>query len=74
MAVHAAHASSGVQLRIGRDRRAILQRVGTERIVHLEQDAYYRDLSHLTMDERRKFNFDHPDAFEIGIEPMSRDV
>ena len=44
-----------------------LQRVGSERIVHLEQDEYYRDLSHLPMEERRKVNFDHPDALETDL-------
>lgn len=47
--------------------RAILDRVGPEQIAHLEQDAYYRDLDHLDMDERRRFNFDHPDAFETEL-------
>ena len=47
--------------------RAILQRIGSERIVHLEQDEYYRDLSHLPMEERRKVNFDHPDALETDL-------
>lgn len=47
--------------------RAILQRVGPKRIVHLEQDEYYRDLSHLPLEERRKVNFDHPDALETEL-------
>ncbi len=47
--------------------RAILQRVGSGRIVHLEQDAYYRDLDHLTLEERRRFNFDHPEALETEL-------
>jgi uridine kinase len=47
--------------------RAILRRVGSQRIAHLEQDAYYRDLSHLTPEERSHFNFDHPDAIETDL-------
>jgi uridine kinase len=27
-------------------------------------DSYYADLSHLPFDERKKFNFDHPEALE----------
>ena len=27
-------------------------------------DSYYNDTSHMTDDERRKINFDHPDAFD----------
>ena len=46
---------------------AILARVGRHRIAHLEQDAYYRDLSHLSLDERRRYNLDHPDAIETDL-------
>lgn len=28
------------------------------------QDSYYRDNSHLPLDERQKLNFDHPDSIE----------
>jgi len=30
----------------------------------LEIDAYYRDLSHLSLEERHAVNFDHPDAID----------
>jgi uridine kinase len=30
----------------------------------LDQDSYYKDLSHLTKKEREGVNFDHPDAFD----------
>jgi len=30
----------------------------------LQQDAYYIDLSHLPLEERKKINFDHPSAFD----------
>jgi len=43
---------------------AILSAIGAERIAHLQHDAYYRDLSHLPLEERRRQNFDHPDALE----------
>jgi uridine kinase len=43
---------------------AILERVGHERIALLSHDSYYRDLSYLPLEERRTFNFDHPDAFD----------
>jgi len=42
----------------------ILEAVGPERLAYIEHDAYYRDLSHLPMEERQAFNFDHPDALE----------
>ncbi len=47
--------------------RAILERVGSERIVLLPHDSYYRDLSHLPFEQRRQVNFDHPDAFDNAL-------
>lgn len=46
---------------------AILQRVGRERIAHIQHDSYYKDLSHLPLEQRRKFNFDHPDALDTPL-------
>lgn len=45
----------------------ILKRVGRHRIASLPHDAYYRDLSHLPLEERRKINFDHPDSLETEL-------
>lgn len=42
----------------------ILESVGEKRLAYIEHDAYYRDLSHLPMEERKALNFDHPDALE----------
>ena len=47
--------------------KAILERVGRERIAFLPHDSYYRDLSHLALDQRAKVNFDHPDAFDHAL-------
>jgi uridine kinase len=33
----------------------------------LDQDAYYRNLSHLSLEERKRVNFDHPDAFDTEL-------
>ena len=33
----------------------------------IEQDAYYRDQSHLPMEERKKTNYDHPLAFDNDL-------
>jgi uridine kinase len=46
---------------------AILGRVGRDRIAYIEHDSYYRDLSHLPLEERRKLNVDHPDALETKL-------
>lgn len=42
----------------------ILRQVGRDHIVHINQDRYYRDLAHLTDEERVRHNFDHPSAIE----------
>lgn len=44
--------------------RNVLQKVGPEQVTYVQQDAYYKDLSHLPMDVRAQLNFDHPDAFD----------
>ena len=43
--------------------RAITQQL-TGRVVVIPQDSYYKDSSHLPMEERQKINFDHPDAID----------
>jgi uridine kinase len=44
--------------------QAILDRVGPDRIAYIQHDSYYKDLSHLPLEERRVMNFDHPDSLE----------
>jgi len=46
---------------------AILERVGRARIAHIQHDSYYKDLSHLLIEERRMYNFDHPDALDTKL-------
>ena len=36
-------------------------------VVVIQQDAYYIDLSHLPLEERKKINFDHPSAFDSDL-------
>lgn len=45
----------------------IMEAVGVENVATLDQDSYYKDLSHLSIEERRKQNFDHPDALEFAL-------
>ena len=42
----------------------LYKQLGTEKVVNLQEDSYYKDLVHLPFEERVKFNFDHPDAFD----------
>jgi uridine kinase len=46
---------------------SILDRVGRERIAHIQHDSYYRDLSRLPKEERARVNFDHPDSLETDL-------
>ncbi|RJP81149.1 MAG: uridine kinase [Candidatus Zixiibacteriota bacterium] len=45
----------------------ILEGLGTEHVVIIEQDAYYHDLSGIPADVLHHHNFDHPDAFDMDL-------
>lgn len=47
--------------------RAIVEELGPDEAMVIEQDAYYRDLSHLPFDDRKRQNFDHPSAFDTDF-------
>lgn len=46
--------------------RNILERA-RENVAHLLHDHYYFDLAHLTIEERAKVNFDHPDSLDNAL-------
>lgn len=41
--------------------------MGTDQIEVINEDSYYKDQSHLTMDERVKTNYDHPSALDHDL-------
>ncbi len=45
----------------------ILQRAGAHNIAYLPHDAYYKDLSVLTANQRHEVNFDHPDSLDTPL-------
>jgi uridine kinase len=45
----------------------IIEGIGEEEVLLMEHDSYYRDLSHLPFDERRRQNFDHPSSLETEL-------
>ena len=45
----------------------IIGRLKEKDVTFLSQHAYYRDNSHLPLEERLKMNFDHPDALEFEL-------
>jgi uridine kinase len=46
---------------------AVVAAVGRDLVSLIQHDAYYRDLTHLTPDERTRVNFDHPDSLETEL-------
>jgi len=40
---------------------------GEKRITIINQDSYYKDLSHMSFNERCKQNFDHPNAIDFDL-------
>ena len=44
--------------------RKILEALPPGCVSVIPQDSYYNDNTHLSMEDRRKINFDHPDAFD----------
>ncbi|MGQ3051897.1 MAG: uridine kinase [Roseateles sp.] len=44
--------------------REVLAAIGPEKVAVVMQDDYYRDQSDMPPEDRRKQNYDHPDAFD----------
>lgn len=47
--------------------RSVVDLVGRDKAVYLQQDAYYRDQAHLAFEDRLKVNYDHPDSIELEL-------
>ena len=47
--------------------KKIIETLPTDKVAIIPQDSYYNDTTHLTLDERRHINFDHPDAFDWDL-------
>jgi uridine kinase len=44
--------------------KKIIETLPVDRVALIPQDSYYNDTTHLTPEERKHSNFDHPDAFD----------
>lgn len=44
--------------------RTIVRELGSDRVVIIDQDSYYRNLDDIPLRDREARNFDHPDAFD----------
>ena len=54
--------------------RNVAQALHAESVAFIDMDAYYRNYAHLPIADRRKINWDHPDAFdwELLIDQLGR--
>ncbi|EKD30960.1 MAG: hypothetical protein ACD_77C00439G0011 [uncultured bacterium] len=47
--------------------KEITKRLKAEEVVVIPQDSYYKDNSHLPLEERLELNFDHPDSIDFKL-------
>jgi len=47
--------------------RNVAELLTTSSVAFIDMDAYYRNFPELSLDERRKLNWDHPDAFDYDL-------
>ncbi len=45
----------------------LVHSLGPDDAVCMSFDSYYRDLAHLTVDQRAEINFDHPDSLDVEM-------
>jgi uridine kinase len=47
--------------------RKVTEQLTDVSVAQVSMDAYYRNMSHLTFDERRQLNWDHPDLVDMEL-------
>ncbi len=47
--------------------KALTHEFQQSEVALVEQDSFYKDLSHLSLEDRAKINFDHPDAVDFVL-------
>ena len=47
--------------------RKVAEGLGTSSVAFIDMDAYYKNFAELPIEERRKLNWDHPDAFDFDL-------
>jgi uridine kinase len=45
----------------------IVNELGSDQVVVISEDSYYKDNGHLPFSERENINYDHPDAFDHAL-------
>ncbi len=46
---------------------SLVEEIGSDRVLLIQHDSYYRDRSNLDFEQRCQQNFDHPDALETSL-------
>src|SRR3977135_2288012 len=47
--------------------KSVADLLTTSSVAFIDMDAYYKNFSALSLDERKKVNWDHPDAFDYDL-------
>jgi uridine kinase len=47
--------------------RKVMEVFPADQVIVMPQDAYYKDNRHISLEERQKINFDHPDSVEFQL-------
>lgn len=47
--------------------RNVIKALGAGSMCAIDMDGYYRNFAHLSLDERKAINWDHPDAFDWDL-------
>jgi uridine kinase len=47
--------------------RRVAEALEDASVAFIDMDAYYRNFSHLSAEERKRVNWDHPDAFDLDL-------
>ncbi len=47
--------------------RNVAESLGNRSVAFLDMDAYYRNFTEITLEERRRVNWDHPEAFDYDL-------
>ncbi|MDA8561696.1 uridine kinase [Gammaproteobacteria bacterium] len=45
----------------------IVNELGSDKVVVISEDSYYKDHSNISIEDRAKVNYDHPNSFDHGL-------
>lgn len=45
----------------------IVKELGSQQVAVISEDAYYKDSSHMSFEDREQINYDHPDSFDHDL-------